>query len=118
MESITFRNSSKLAELERTGCFTMKTPSREAVVVEKQMLLDFEEINQQELLQSVSCPVLIIHGDNDEEERQLLERSRRGMDYLTEDSKLIVIEGATHRFLEHMEQLTKLTREWFERYLT
>ncbi|MFQ4146324.1 hypothetical protein [Chlorogloeopsis sp. ULAP02] len=70
------------------------------LIVEAQMLKKFAEINQQQLLNRVKCPILIIHGDNGEEERQLLERSRQGLCYLGGGSRLEVIHGANHSFLD------------------
>ena len=51
------------------------TGSRSQVLIEKQMLEDIKHIDQQKLLANVKCPVLIIHGDNenDKEELALLE---------------------------------------------
>lgn len=114
-------SAEQLRELAETGCLTDLRPGavRETVVIDKQMLLDFEEIDQRELLQKVTCPVLIIHGNapEDEEECQLLERSRRGMHYLSEESRLVVIEGATHSFFEQTDQLAELAADWFARHV-
>lgn len=92
---------------------------RKTVFIDKQMLIDFEEINQKELLKPVACPVLIIHGDNkeDQEELLLLQRSKKGMHYLSSSSKLEVIADANHTFLEHLDLLTKLAKEWYSKHL-
>ena len=81
------------------------------------MLKDFEQIDQPRLLSRVKCPVLIIHGDADDEERMLLQRSRAGMRYLPADSRLEVIAGATHGFYDHLDELTERIQDWFSRYL-
>ncbi len=74
-----FYSPEQMRELGEKGCITDAgaSPLRKQVVIDRQMLLDFESVNQEELLGNVRCPVLIIHGNNeaDEEERQLLERS-------------------------------------------
>lgn len=105
----------QLTELQDKGTITeIRTEGiRKRIVIDKQNLLDFELINQAELLQPVKCPVLIIHGNNDEEERQLHERSVRGMKYLTRDSRLVMIDGANHSFLEHFPQVIELANSWF-----
>ncbi len=46
----------------------------------------------------VLAGVLILHCDSVDEERKLLERSRRGIRYLPEGSRLEVIQGASHGF--------------------
>ncbi|WP_167568853.1 alpha/beta hydrolase [Brevibacillus migulae] len=111
----------QLQELHERGYLTVEkeTGPRKQIRIDQQMLLDFEQIHQQELLKPVRCPVLIIHGNHpgDEEELLLLERSQRAMALLSPESKLEVIEGATHRFLEHMDVLTKLADDWFCTYL-
>ncbi len=58
-------------------------------------------------------PLLIIHGSADqsvpvEEARQLYNRAR-------EPKKLLVLEGADHRFSEHLEHVWKAFFGWLER---
>ncbi len=78
---------------------------------------DFEQIDQQELLQSVKCPVLIIHGDGDDEERMLMQRSREGMKYLSTESRLDVIPGARHGFHEYFGELIARMQVWLSKQL-
>ena len=79
----------QMRELSVTGHLTVRPEKgpRKQIAVGAQMLKDFEQIDQPELLSRVKCPVLAIHGDGDEEERRLLERSREGMKYLPESSR-------------------------------
>jgi pimeloyl-ACP methyl ester carboxylesterase len=58
------------------------------VIIDKQMLLDFELVDQKKLLTNVKCPVLIMNGDADEEERDLYLLSREGMKWLPKGSQL------------------------------
>ncbi|MFC7392939.1 alpha/beta hydrolase [Scopulibacillus cellulosilyticus] len=96
----------QMRELKEKGCITIRRDDklRRNILVDKQMLKAFEEINQKELLEQVACPVLMIHGNdkNDEEECLLLQRSIKGMQYLPEESKLEIIDGANHSFLGHL----------------
>lgn len=39
------------------------------------------------------------------------------MTLLSSDSKLEVIDGANHSFLDHFDTVVKLTIEWFTKYL-
>lgn len=114
-----FFSKEQIKELHETGYITQYTsnPERGKIVIDQQMLLDFEQVNQKELLKDVSCPVLIIHGNQDEEELFLYEKSKRAMSLLSCESKLEIIEGATHSFLEHYEQLIDLVTKWFEEHL-
>lgn len=81
------------------------------------MLKDFELVNQEELLSGITCPILIIHGDNDEEERLLCGNSKRGMHLLLSDSRLIIINGANHSFMDHLDKLVDLVSNWMKRFL-
>jgi len=65
----------------------------------------------------VKCPILIIHGDGDEEERMLLQHSKAGMTFLPDDSRLEVIAGASHGFYDHLDELTEKIQSWFFEYL-
>ncbi|QPA29950.1 alpha/beta fold hydrolase [Anoxybacillus caldiproteolyticus] len=112
----------QMKELKEKGYITIQRTGtwRHTIVVDKQMLRDFEDIRQPELLQRVTCPVLIIHGNSkkDEEELLLLERSQQGMQYLSKDSRLKVIDGATHSFLEHLEILKDLSTRWYVNHMS
>lgn len=111
----------QMVELEEKGHLAIHREGevRKTVIVDKQMLMDFEEVNQRELLKHVTCPVLIVHGNNqgDEEELLLLERSKRAMQYLSSDSKLEIIDGATHSFLENLDTLTDLATRWYVKHM-
>jgi pimeloyl-ACP methyl ester carboxylesterase len=109
----------QMKELEEKGYLTEYTSLevRKEIVIDKRILEDFELINQRKLLEDVNCPVLIIHGNNDEEEKLLYERSKAAMTLLSSDSKLVVIDGANHSFLEYFHIVVKLTTEWFIKYL-
>jgi pimeloyl-ACP methyl ester carboxylesterase len=109
----------QMMELEEKGYLTLLREGeiRKTVIVDKQMLMDFAEINQSELLTHVSCPVLLIHGNHDEEERLLLERSKRALQYLSNDSELKIIDGATHGFMEHLNALTEMANRWYLKHL-
>jgi pimeloyl-ACP methyl ester carboxylesterase len=72
-------------ELKEKGYFT-KNQKQRKVVIDKQMLLDFELVDQKQLLTNVNCPVLIINGDADEEEKDLYRLSQQGMKWLSKDS--------------------------------
>ena len=114
-----FFTKDQMRELKEKGHITAFTPNevREKIIIDKQILIDFELINQKELLKNVTCPILIIHGNNDEEETLLCERSKAAMPLLSNDSKLEIIDGANHSFLEHYDTLINFTNDWFIKHL-
>ncbi|WP_257959116.1 alpha/beta hydrolase [Bacillus sp. V3-13] len=110
----------QLQELNETGYITeyQNGGSRKAVIIEKQMLLDFEQFNQEEVLKRITCPVLIIHGDEDWEEKLLAKNSRAGMKWLPAESQLTVIEGAGHSFMNHLSIIEQLSIDWLRKYFS
>ena len=115
-----FYTKDQLEEISKNGHMRIfKDPgsSRDMVIIDKKMLDDFELIDQEQLLRKIECPVLIIHGDQDEEERSLYEISRTGMKYLPRDSKIEIIEGADHKFSDHLNIISDLSLKWFTSYL-
>lgn len=109
----------QIKELNKKGYITKNIAEgiRKQVIIDKQMLMDFELTNQSELMKNIHCPILIIHGNNDEEEKLLYENSRRAMTLLPKDSRLEIIDGADHSFLEYYDTLISLTKEWFLNHL-
>lgn len=109
----------QMQELEEKGYLTEYTPKevRKRIMIDKRILKSFELINQKKLLKDVNCPILIIHGNNGEEEKLLYERSKAAMTLLSSDSKLEVINGANHSFLEHFDIVIKLTTDWFTKHI-
>ncbi|WP_313757306.1 hypothetical protein [Tissierella sp.] len=81
----------QMKELEEKGYLTEYTPQeiRKEIVIDKRILKDFELIDQNKLLEDVNCPVLIIHGNNDEEGKLLYKRSKAAMTLLSSDSKSV-----------------------------
>jgi len=103
--------------LELNGYFF--TDDKRAHKITNQTLKDFESINQEKSLSQVKCPILIIHGDNqeDEEELMLLERSIRGMEFLSKDSRLEVLEDGKHGLRSKWHEVIDLTVNWLDQYL-
>jgi pimeloyl-ACP methyl ester carboxylesterase len=110
----------EMEQLKRTGYMMIKKDSgvRDVVIINREILEDFHQIDQDELLSKVKCPVLIIHGDTGEEEQMLSEISRGGMRFLTKESKLEIIEGANHTFKDHLGKITDLSIKWYNNSLS
>ena len=104
-----------MQEWRATGRVTMTRdePYFRRTVVDGKLLEECGSFDQRELLRSVQCPVLIIHGDGDEEERKLLAQSRKGMELLPAGSRLVVLPGANHRMEGRPEEIVELAKEWF-----
>jgi putative phosphoribosyl transferase len=68
-------------------------------------------------LARVRAPTLLIVGGNDFE---VVELNRRALAPLRCEKQLEIVPGATHLFEEPgaLEEVARLAREWFERYLT
>lgn len=109
----------KMEALARDGVMTLEMEDGSLRRLGRQMLRDFQEIDQRTLLESVDCPVLLIHGDHpeDEEEQTLLGYSRSEMKWLPGASRFVVIEGARHGCAEHMDRVVEETVAWFEEHL-
>jgi putative phosphoribosyl transferase len=68
-------------------------------------------------LARVRAPTLLIVGGNDFE---VIELNRKALALLRCEKRLVIVPGATHLFEESgaLEEVARLAREWFERYLT
>ncbi len=110
-----YYSESQLKEMREKGFFKTIDRTGKERRIGLQMLRDFEEINQEGLLKNVACPVLLIHGNDpaDKEELQLLERSQRGIPFLPPGSRIEVIPGANHTFLNHWNTVTSTTSHWY-----
>ncbi|OEH94536.1 alpha/beta hydrolase [Bacillus solimangrovi] len=111
-------SKAQMKELQETGYFTHYKEGciRNKMVIERQMLLDFEQFEQQPLLSRITVPVLLIHGDDDDEEKMLSEISKSGLRWLPKGSQLRVIEGASHSFMGHLDIVEQLAVNWFAKH--
>jgi len=72
----------------------------------------YEEMASNIVMVSQPIPMLILHGEEDDFIRmEHIQNFRR----LNEDSKLVIIPGTSHRFLEEgaWDMVLDLTRDWF-----
>ena len=67
-------------------------------------------------LPDVKAPTLLLVGGWDEE---VIELNKQAQSKMTNENKLVIIPGATHLFEEagKLEEVAKLSTEWFTRYL-
>ncbi|WP_250444504.1 alpha/beta hydrolase [Actinotalea sp. C106] len=107
----------KMAELTSTGRTTVLDdgPSgREELEISEQTLADFTEVDQAELLGTVACPVLMLHGGAlvGGEEHPLLTQARIGLPLLPEGSRLEVLSGGEHALLDRTEEVAARALTW------
>ena len=87
--------------------------------ITKQTLVDFENINQNDLIKGVDCPILIVHGNNieDKEELQLLKRSEKAINKMSLDSRIEIINDGRHGLLNHWSTVINITELWYNRFM-
>ena len=107
----------QLKELEEKGYFTYTKDAgfRKKLVIDKIILEDRKNANPQDILSHIRCPVLIIQGNKDT--LVPLEGSKKSMQYLSLDSRLIIVPGANHKLENHVDEFIVHTIDWFNKYL-
>jgi pimeloyl-ACP methyl ester carboxylesterase len=102
------------AELELKGYFFINTPkpnTRSKVCVQKDFILERETIDMPAMLAYIKNPIMVIHGSSDTVVSPAV--SKRAMQFLPKGSVLKTIQGADHRFTNHLPQAISFTRDWF-----
>lgn len=108
----------QVAAMNKTGYISAEINDglRNTVKIDGNLLNDIQAIAQEEFLPKVTCPILIIHGDVDKQERDLLLFSQKGLTYLSAPSQLKIIPGADHKFLAVVPETIAFMKEWFSKY--
>lgn len=104
----------QLEELKETGkiTYTRDKGFRKTIIIDGQMFEDRENLNQKELLKNINCPVLILHGDEDD--RVPIEDSQRAVEILGSEAKLYTIKGEGHGFLDNIDTVINKTLDWLK----
>jgi pimeloyl-ACP methyl ester carboxylesterase len=113
-------NEEQGAELHRTGRVTMPQDegrARATVVASWELLAELVDGNQAALFRGVRCPVLLIDGDGDDEERQALAQARQGLALLPAGSRVALVPGAPHNLEGHLDEVIELLLDWFAEHL-
>jgi putative phosphoribosyl transferase len=68
-------------------------------------------------LGQVRAPTLLLVGGWDEE---VIELNKQAQSQMQNENKLVIIPAATHLFEEpgKLEEVAKISRDWFQRYLS
>ena len=109
-----------MKRLEREGVLPLPSERPGGVVLVGRSLLDaFAKFDQTALLTAIHCPVLLVHGGDpqDSEEQQLLVHTRAGLSLLPGGSRLHVVTGAGHSFVNHVDELVDVVVEWLAGHL-
>lgn len=108
----------QIKKLKKEGELTIPTPHNQfqkSFTISSNMLEESKNINQKELLEEIRCPVLLIHGDEDN--LVPLKQSVDAMQFLSEESELVTLKGANHFFEKHIEELSEISVDFFNNYL-
>jgi len=112
LKEVLIQERLSMDEFREKGFVIKKKGGREFKISKKY----FEErvaINQKELLGRVKCPVLILHGDDDD--CVPLEDSKEAVKIL-KDSELKIIKGGDHK-LDMIKEVFEYSVNWFKKYL-
>ena len=102
----------QLKEFKGTGQLVFYTASgpREHIILDRQYLLEREEVNQKLLLRNIKCPVLLIHAPEDE--WIPIKISKKAVEILGNKGELYILKGAVHNFLQHIDIVANKTINW------
>jgi alpha/beta superfamily hydrolase len=109
-------NAEHMRQLNETGTFWIHNPhhmNRNFLCVDSSVLSLFSNVPKESKLSLITAPIIMIHGDADDEERRLCECSRKILGYLPEESYIHVIHGASHSFWGQIDAVGKKLQEWF-----
>lgn len=83
---------------------------RGAIKIDAQIMKEREEVDQRELVENVTCPVLIIHGTEDLSVP--LSDSREAVEF-NSNLRLIEVDGADHGFNGFVDEIAKESANFF-----
>ena len=101
-------------ELEEDGHVIYKTDGRDHLVTQE--YIDSRgSIDREALLSRIKCPVLIVHGNCDNQVSY--EESEGAMRYFSGESDFILIKDGKHSLDNKIDKAIGKTRSWLVRYL-
>ena len=115
-----FFTPAQMDELDRTGRVAMpqdEDRARSTVVTSAALLQALVDCDPAALFESVRCPVLLIDGDGDDEERQALAQARQGLALLPAGSRVALLPGSPHNLEGHLDEVIELLLDWFAEHL-
>lgn len=105
----------ELNEFKKTGQLIYKKNNgpREYIIIDREYLLEREELNQKLLLRNIKCPVLIMHSTDDD--FIPLKVSKKAVEILGHKGELYIIKEGGHAFLEHIDTVINKTINWLSK---
>ena len=99
-------------ELKENGIYTKSREKgvRSKYVVHEEVIEKKKNLNQDELLQGVECPVRIIHGTEDDVVP--IESSRKAAEKL-QNGEIVEVEGLDHGYDEKLDEVEENAVEFF-----
>lgn len=111
----------QLDELAQKSYITqpLERGSRRSIIIDKQMLDDFAEFDQEVILSKIVCPILVINGDNDDDSEELMlkEIATKAMRFLPSGSRHEIVQGAGHNFLHYIDKVLDLGLSWLMEHM-
>jgi len=99
-----FNKKGYIARIRDTGV-------RRKILIDKQLIKDYEDIDQKKLLKKINCPVLILHGKKDLS--LPFSCSEKAIKLLSKESKLKLVDTADHGFYNHIDVIINSSIDWF-----
>jgi len=104
----------EMVEFKKVGYISYPAKGlRDKIILDKQYLLDREELNQKLLLRNIKCPVLIFHSNDDH--HVPFKVSQQAIKILGNKGELYYIKDAGHAFLEHIDIVINKTINWLSK---
>lgn len=101
----------ELEQLKKVGQVTIAAKGlRDTIIIDRQYLLDREELNQKLLLRNIKCPVLLFHSNDDVYVPYKV--SENAIKILGNKGELYFIKDAGHAFLKHIDTVINKTINW------
>ena len=97
------------------GISTRVTPSGKIIEVKPQFWEDLDNHNLLELIKKIHCPILFIHGSEDD--KIPISNMEEYFENANEPKEKLVIEGADHVLRPHREIMHEAVIDWFRKYL-
>lgn len=111
----------QLEELEELGYTRIpddnEASTREYSVISRQTLADYSLIDQADMLGRVRVPVLMVHGESDDNETELVALTREGLPLLPAGSRLEIVDGAAHGMRDRIDVVVESSLTWLAEHL-
>lgn len=105
-------------ECNGSAVFYVDDPWRTEIVLDKQMLADFNHMDQAAILQNVHCPILVIHGTEGDLEKELAQITKQGEKLFPAGTKIMELDGADHGFMEQLDEIETLGLHWLHEHFS